>query len=101
MLVLAAIWGASFLFLRMASPVVGSLAVAAMRVTGAALLLLPLLIMQGELARLKPLLPMLAVSALLSYVLPFIGISQAARSLPAGLLSILNDETISTRNGLY
>ena len=39
MLVLAALWGGSFLFLRMASPVVGPLAVAAFRVVGALLLL--------------------------------------------------------------
>ncbi|MBC7699283.1 DMT family transporter, partial [Aquabacterium sp.] len=93
MLLLAAVWGASFMFLRMAAPVVGSLAVAAMRVTGAALLLLPVLMWRGDLARLKPWLPALVVSALLSYVLPFLGLSQAARSLPAGLLSILNATT--------
>jgi drug/metabolite transporter (DMT)-like permease len=93
MLLLAAIWGASFLFLRMASPVVGPLAVAALRVSGGALLLLPVLMMRGDLARLKPLWPALMVSGLLSYVLPFLGISQAARALPAGLLSILNATT--------
>ncbi|MDI1260222.1 DMT family transporter [Aquabacterium sp.] len=93
MLLLAAIWGASFLFLRMAAPVVGPVAVAALRVTGAALLLLPVLMLRGDLARLKPWLPALMVSALLAYVLPFLGLSQAARSLPAGLLSILNATT--------
>ena len=93
MLLLAAVWGASFLFLRMAAPVVGPVAVAAMRVTGAALLLLPVVMWRGDLARLKPWLPALLVSALLSYVLPFLGLSQAARSLPAGLLSILNATT--------
>lgn len=93
MVLLAAIWGASFLFLRMAAPTVGSLAIAALRVTGAALLLLPLLMARGELPRLKPLLPALLVSAVLSYVLPFWGISQSARTLPAGLLSILNATT--------
>ncbi len=90
MLLLAAVWGASFLFLRMAAPVVGSVAVAALRVTGAALLLLPLLMLRGDLRRLKPFLPVLLVSAALSYVLPFLGLGHAARSLPAGLLSILN-----------
>jgi drug/metabolite transporter (DMT)-like permease len=93
MLLLAAIWGASFLFIRMAAPVVGSLAVAALRVTGAAMLLLPVLMLRGDLVRLRPLLPALLVSALLSYVLPFIGLSQAARTLPAGLMSIMNATT--------
>ncbi|MDE2400615.1 MAG: DMT family transporter [Burkholderiales bacterium] len=93
MLVLAALWGASFLFLRVASPVLGAVGVAAWRVGVAALLLLPLLAFRGDLPRLKPLLPALFVSGLLSYALPFVGISQAARSLPAGLLSILNAST--------
>lgn len=93
MLLLAAIWGASFLFLRVASPALGPVVVAAGRVTGAALLLVPLVLMQGHAAawrgRLRPLL----VTALLACVLPFLGLSQAARSLPAGLLSILNAST--------
>lgn len=93
MLLLAAVWGASFLFLRLASPVVGPVAVAALRVSGAALLLLPLVAWRGDLRRLWPLLPALLVSGLLSYVLPFMGLSQAARALPAGLLSILNATT--------
>ncbi len=93
LLLLAAIWGASFLFLRIASPLVGPLAVAAARVAGGALLLLPLLLWRRELRGLRPFLPALLLSALLSYVLPFIGIGQAARALPAGLLSILNAVT--------
>lgn len=90
---LAAIWGASFLFLRIASPLVGPVAVAAARVGGGVLILLPLLLWRRELRGLRPLLPALMLSALLSYVLPFMGISQAARALPAGLLSILNATT--------
>ncbi len=90
LLALAAIWGASFLFLRIASPLVGPLAVAAARVAGGALILLPLLCWRRELGGLRPLLPALLLSALLSYVLPFLGIGQAARTLPAGLMSILN-----------
>ncbi|RZL11865.1 MAG: DMT family transporter [Rubrivivax sp.] len=93
LLLLAAIWGASFLFLRIASPLVGPLAVAAARVGGGALILLPLLLWRRELRGLRPFLPALMLSALLSYVLPFIGIGQAARALPAGLLSILNATT--------
>ena len=93
MLVLAALWGGSFLFLRMASPVVGPLAVAAFRVVGALLLLWPLLLWQGQLRQMANRAPMLFFSGILSCALPFIGFSQAARGLPAGLLSILNATT--------
>lgn len=93
LLILAAVWGASFLFLRVASPVVGPLGVAAVRVGGGALMLLPLVAMRGEMAALRRHGPWLVGAALLSCILPFMGLSQASRSLPAGMLSILNATT--------
>ena len=48
MIALAAIWGASFLFLRVASPALGPLAVAAGRVGLATALLLPLAWQAGQ-----------------------------------------------------
>jgi drug/metabolite transporter (DMT)-like permease len=93
LLLLAAIWGASFLFLRVASPAVGALGVAACRVCGGALMLLPLVALRGEGAALRQHTPQLVGAALLSCILPFMGLGQASRSLPAGLLSILNATT--------
>ncbi|MGE5451780.1 MAG: DMT family transporter [Acidobacteriota bacterium] len=90
MLLLAAIWGASFLFLRMAAPVVGPVAVAAFRVALATLVLLPFALRHLPWQTVKRLWPALLVSGLLSCALPFMGLSQAARAMPAGLLSILN-----------
>ncbi|MBI3369401.1 MAG: EamA/RhaT family transporter, partial [Burkholderiales bacterium] len=43
LVLLAALWGASFLFIRVAVPEFGPLAMAAVRVAGAGLMLLPLL----------------------------------------------------------
>lgn len=93
LLFLAAVWGGSFLFLRVASPAIGPLGVAAFRVTGGAMMLLPLVVLHREGAALRRHLPQLVGAAVLSSILPFLGLSQASRSLPAGLLSILNATT--------
>lgn len=90
---LAAVWGGSFLFLRVASPAIGPLGVATVRVTGAAMMLLPLVVLHREWPALRSHLPQLLGAAVLSCILPFLGLSQASRSLPAGLLSILNATT--------
>lgn len=93
MIALAAIWGASFLFLRVASPALGPLVVAAGRVGLAAALLLPLAWQAGHGRAMRQSVWLLAASSLLSCVLPFLALSRAAQSLPAGLMSILNAAT--------
>ncbi|MGM9515209.1 DMT family transporter [Roseateles sp. DB2] len=93
---LAAIWGASFLFLRLGAPAFGPLALAFVRVAGAGLFLLPLLAWQGGRAGLQELRrdwrPLMLV-ALLNSALPFAFFSYAALSITAGLSSILNATT--------
>ena len=93
MISLAAIWGGSFLFLRMAAPVVGPFVVAASRLCGAALLLLPLVVYRGDLSSIRRHRGALLLGGMLSSGLPFIGLSLAAKRLPAGLMSILNATT--------
>lgn len=96
LLLLAALWGASFLFLRQASPVVGPIMVAAVRTLGGALVLLPLLMWRGGLhdfGKVRAHRTTLLGVALFSTLIPFLCLSQAARSLPAGLMSILNATT--------
>ena len=48
LIVLAAISGGSFLFMRIAVPEFGPVAIAALRVAGASLLLVPLLAARGD-----------------------------------------------------
>jgi drug/metabolite transporter (DMT)-like permease len=90
MLALAAVWGLSFLFLRITSPVVGPLVVAAVRVAGGAVVITACMLWRRTPVPGRHLWGPLLVTALLSAVLPFMGLSYAARFVPAGLLSILN-----------
>ncbi len=93
LLLLGAVWGASFLFMRWGAPDFGALSLAWLRVLGASLLLLPLLLVrQGW----QPMHVMarhwkgLLAFGLLNSALPFALFAYAALHLPAGLSSILN-----------
>lgn len=91
LLVLAAVWGASFLFMRIASPEFGPLTLALLRVGGAALFLLPLLwLRQGRQPLLGPRPGAMLVVAFMNSAFPFALYAYAALHLPAGLSSILN-----------
>lgn len=90
---LAAIWGASFLFMRLGAHEFGPMAMAALRVTVASLALLPLLAMRQGLTELRKEWRPLAVIGLLNSAIPFALFSYAALSITAGLSSILNATT--------
>lgn len=93
LLTLAAIWGASFLFMRLGAHEFGPVPLVALRVGIASLVLLPLLaVRQGLGEMLRHWRPLLVV-ALLNSALPFALFSYAALSITAGLSSILNATT--------
>lgn len=90
---LAAIWGASFLFMRWGAPEFGALTLAWLRVSVASLALLPLLAWhQGRpsLSLLRRHWRALLGLSLMTSALPFALFAYAALHLPAGLSSILN-----------
>ncbi|MCD8490273.1 MAG: DMT family transporter [Desertifilum sp.] len=90
LLLLAALWGGSFLFMRIAAPVLGPVWLIEFRVLLAGLVLLPLLArlaLLGEMRR--NFIPLLVVGCLNSAV-PFVLFAFASISLPAGFTSILN-----------
>ncbi|WAC71851.1 DMT family transporter [Roseateles sp. SL47] len=93
LIVLAAIWGASFLFMRIAAPEFGPIATAFVRVAGASLLLVPLLTLREGLQDLRRHWPGLLLVGLLNGALPFALFSFAALSINAGMSSILNATT--------
>jgi drug/metabolite transporter (DMT)-like permease len=90
LLALAALWGASFLFVRMGAAEFGPVALAAMRVTGAALVLMPLLAWRGELDALRRHWRAIFVVGITNSALPFLLFAYAALSITAGLSAIFN-----------
>lgn len=87
---LAAIWGASFLFLRLAAPEFGAFPMAFLRMGIASLLLLPLLLAQNTLSACRGRWRHLLLIGFLNFALPFTLWAFAMQSLPAGVASILN-----------
>lgn len=93
LVLLAAIWGASFLFLRWGAPSFGPMTLAGLRVLGAALFLLPILIHKQGLGELRQHWRQLLGLGFLTSAVPFVLFSYAALSITAGLSSILNATT--------
>ncbi|MGZ5236550.1 MAG: DMT family transporter [Caldimonas sp.] len=93
LIVLAALWGGSFLFMRLAVPAFGPVAVAALRVAGASLMLLPLLALRGEFGALLKHWRPIAVVGLTNSALPFLAFAYAAISIDSGVLAIFNSAT--------
>jgi len=93
LLLLAALWGASFLFMRITAPAFGPVAMAALRVAGATLFLLPLLVLRGELAALRAHWPSLLVVGITNSALPFTLFGFASLHLTGGLAAVFNAAT--------
>ena len=90
LLLLAALWGASFLFMRMGAAEFGPVALVAVRVAGAALFLMPLLQLRGQMGVLRQHWKPIFVVGLTNSALPFLCFSYAALSITAGLSAIFN-----------
>ena len=90
LIALAAIWGASFLFMRVAVPEFGPVALTALRVGGAALCLWPLALWHGQAGALRRHWKAIAVVGVVNSALPFVLFSLAALAINAGLSSIFN-----------
>ncbi len=89
-LLLGAIWGASFLFMRMAVVDFGPLATAFLRVAIAAVFLAPLLLLRGLLPQLKANAGRVLLVGVFNSGIPFACFSFALLSITTGLSSILN-----------
>ena len=90
LLLLGALWGASFLFMRMGALEFGPLALVFVRVAGAAALLLPLLALQGQMPALRQHWRPIALVGVVNSALPFLCFALAATVLSAGLMGVFN-----------
>jgi drug/metabolite transporter (DMT)-like permease len=90
---LAALWGASFLFMRVGAPEFGPVALIAMRVLIAALSLWPLFLVRdggSALIAAKTKIKPLAIVGITNSALPFCLLAFASLSLTAGFTSLIN-----------
>ena len=87
---LSAIWGSSFLFLRLTSPVFGPIFLIEMRVLSGLAVLLPLVLFLGKLAEFQKHWKIIATVSLMNMAIPFCFFAFSAVYIGAGLLSIIN-----------
>lgn len=90
LVLLAAIWGASFLLMRLGAADFGPAALAFVRVAGASLLLLPVLAWRGQGGALRRHWWPILVVGLVNSALPFVLFMVAALVLNAGLSAVFN-----------
>ena len=90
LLLLSALWGGSFLCMRIAAPVLGPVWLIELRVLLAGLALLPLVARARMLQQLKANAKPLFIAGCLNSAIPFVLLAFASVSLPAGFTSILN-----------
>ena len=90
LLALAALWGASFLFMRLGAGDFGPLPLTALRVTLAALALMPLLQLRGLWPSLRTHWRPIVVVGVVNSALPFAAYTYALLTITAGLSSVFN-----------
>ncbi|MEP7296307.1 MAG: DMT family transporter [Burkholderiales bacterium] len=90
LLLLAALWGASFLFMRMGAAEFGPVALIAVRVSGAALFLMPILQLRGQMGVLRQHWRAIFVVGVTNSALPFLCFAYATLSITGGLAAIFN-----------
>jgi drug/metabolite transporter (DMT)-like permease len=89
MSVLAALWGASYMFIKVAIGDVSPIVVVWVRLVLAAIVLLPIAHSRGALSALRPHLAVMAMLALVQVLAPFLLITFGEKHIPSSLAGIL------------
>lgn len=90
LLTLAALWGSSFLFLRVSAPLFGPVGLIALRVAIASCFLVPVLTVRGELRALYAHWPHLLALGVMNSAIPLCLFAYAELTLTAGFAAVLN-----------
>lgn len=90
LILLAAIWGASFLFMRIAVPEFGTYALVELRVGIGALFLLAVLVWQGGVGQMMQLVVPLVVVGIFGSALPFVLFAWGTLTITAGTAAVVN-----------
>ncbi len=90
---LAAIWGASFIFMRIGSPEFGPVLFMALRTLTASIFLLPLVYLAKQQKALKGYKLKMLIAGQLNTAIPFVLFGYATLTLAAGTTSVLNSTT--------
>jgi drug/metabolite transporter (DMT)-like permease len=90
LVLLAAIWGSSFLFIRIAAPDFGPVALVEVRMVSGALVLLPLLAAGVGLGALRRHARPIALISVINFAVPFVLVTYAMLTLTAAFASLLN-----------
>ena len=90
LLLMSAIWGSSFLFLRIAAPEFGPFLLIQMRVLTAVIVMLPICMVFGKWGELIANWRIIFLVSLMNMAVPFCLFAYAALSMGSGLLSIMN-----------
>ncbi len=93
LLLLAALWGGSFMFMRLCVPEFGPATMALLRVAGGAAFLLPVLVWRGQWPALRQRGLAVGFVGVTNSALPFLCFGYAALSISAGLASVFNAAT--------
>jgi drug/metabolite transporter (DMT)-like permease len=93
LIALAALWGASFLFMRHAAPAFGPIALVEVRVAIAAAILTVLLTLRGDRATLRTHAAALGLVGVMNSAVPFVLFTYATLSVTGGFAAILNATT--------
>lgn len=89
-ILLAALWGLSFLFMRVAVPEFGPFSLMLLRCLIGAVTLMLIMLWMGKLAELHNNLAVACVTGVINSAIPFVLLGVAALSITTGTLSILN-----------
>jgi drug/metabolite transporter (DMT)-like permease len=89
LLILAALWGSSYMFIKIGLEDLSPAEIVFIRTALAALVLLPIALRRNGFAGIRPLLPLLAVLAAIQVAAPFLLISYGEEHISSGLAGVL------------